>query len=177
MTMDFIKQYKDLAVLVDYTKDIPLKFSTWKINLEKSKELYNFIQADGVLDYLNGYNPSASPASQTTHLCNKFMKLRETTFIENVMFLFNGSDTPWSIDSWVFPEAVKENIDLINKKIAEYDQSLLLVPTPSSNWALSRRLLSMGGSIPANMLTGDVSINQATGGVSANSMDLNSMFP
>ena len=176
MTIDFIKQYKDIALLTDYIKDVPIKFSLSKINLDKSKELYKLIQADGVLDYLHDYNPSTSPKIQTTCMCSKFMKLRETTFIQNVMFLFNGSESHWSIDGSVLPEAIQENIELINKKIAEYDQSLVLVPTPSSNWSVSRRLLSMGSTIPANMLTGDVSVSNATGGFSANSMDLDSII-
>lgn len=125
---------------------------------------------------MKGYRPSSSPADHTLALCDKFIKLRETTFVENVGLLFK-SNGPWIINSWSFSDEIKMNILTIDALIADYDKKLGLPTVSSSNWSQGRRMLSMGVIIPSNMLTGDVSINRApTGGMVLN-MDLEMMFP
>ena len=147
-----------------------------KYDPEKNQEFYKFIESNGVLDILKGYTPSLSPTGHTLALCDKFIKLRETTFVQNVglLFLSNG---PWYIYSRSFANEIKMNILTIDAMIADYDKKLGLPTVSSSNWSQGRRLLSMGGIIPSNMLTGDVSVSKAPHEAMVFSMDLEMMFP
>ena len=176
MTMDFIRQYKDLAEFNKNTKDFGIMISDWKFNPQRSQDFYKFIEENGVLKILKGYKPSSSPRAHTIALCDKFIKLRETTFIENVGILFT-SNGPWTISSWSFSDQINQNMKTIEPKVAAYDKQLAKPSAANSNWSLGRRLLSMGGYIPSNMLTGDVAVGMIPPGAAPTNMDLDSMFP
>ena len=103
--------------------------------------------------------------------------MRDKTFIAKVHAMFEGkSEGQWDISNHGTSYLIEANIQYLNQQIAAYVQSLAS-STPSNNWSLGRRLLTMGTIIPDGLLVGDTAIYPPNPNSPQDTMDLFGMFP
>ena len=140
----FVKAMRSMKAIYEELEPLGLQLSiSSKINYHLAARYWDLFASDMVPQMLDNYNPTTNP-SNTIHLCDKFIKLRHTPFIVDIVQLISARGSDWTVHFWTYiEEHYNSNKALIDSKIAHWEALPKTISTTSSNWSFGRRLQSL----------------------------------
>lgn len=98
-----------------------------RIYPQSSSDFADFIKNDGILKILKNFVDSKGTSTQDKlQLCNRFVKLREPSFIQTVTKIFRRKPLKWVIRlDRSMHDIIQRFISNINEKIISFDKTFL----------------------------------------------------